>query len=271
MSNADTNLLSGLVEKRDDADRPGFTVIKLSGEPYANALVQAVATNYNRITGRERPTEEDLRDLIGHKVTLIRGGENMLGSSLLNAIEGRLFEGRHGDLAILPKGSRTKGYRVEPAKVVDVLGGYATAKAQELVADVRDYYPAELQNLTQERLEQLPGEDSGTETLSLALLGEWALPDSRAVDAIWLLGEYWPEDDICDHSVLLIRPEHGTSEHGSVYGRQLVQSRCLAEIVGFPGISFSDAISLCFVDFDEASKAIFDLTSGAIDRVAVTT
>jgi len=257
MSNADTNLLTGLVETREDHDRPGFTVIKLSGEPYANALVQIVATNYNRITNRPRPTEDELRAKIGEKVTLIRGGENMLGSSILNAIEGRIFEGASGALAVLPKGSRTQGYRIEPAKVVDILDGYATAQAQDLVAGVRDAYP-QLQNLTQERLEQLPGEGSETEMLSLALLGERRMPDSRCVDAIWLIGEYWPEEDICDRSVLLIRPEHGTSEHGSEYGRNLVGSRCLGEIVGFEPIAFREAIELCYVDFDVASREIFD-------------
>ena len=262
MSNADTNLLTGIVEEERESYTEGFTVrsFKLSGEPYANAIVNIVIENYNRITERARPTEEELREKVGQKVTLIRGGTNMLGSGILNAIEGKLVEtetGQVGRLAILPKGARTKGYLVDPAKVVDVLDGYSTADAQELVSTVRSYYP-KLQNLTQERLEQLPGEGSDTDTLSLALLGEWRLPDAQAVDCIWLIGEYWPEDDICDRSVLLIRPEHGTSEHGSCYGRQLVGSNATGEIVGFEPISYRHAIELCFVDFDEASREIFD-------------
>lgn len=257
MSNADTNLLSGLVEKDESISGSGFRTIKLSGESYANAMTNVVVANYNRITGRERPTLEDLEAKIGQKITLIRSGENMLGSSILNAIEGKLFESSRGGLGILPKGARSKGYKVDEERVIDVLDGYSTAQAQELTAGVRAYYP-ELQNLTKERLLGLPGEGSDTETLSLALLGEWRMPDTRAVDAIWLIGEYWPEDDICDRCVLLIRPEHGISEHGSVYGNQLIQSRAIGEIVGFEPISFSAAIELCYVDFDVASKAIFD-------------
>lgn len=260
MSNADTNLLSGLVENEMESHTPGFRTIKLSGEPYANAMTNVVVENYNRITGRERPSLDELTAKIGEKITLLRTGENMLGSSILNAIEGKLFESSRGGLGILPKGARSKGFKVDEARVVDVLDGYSTAQAQELTRSVRECYP-ELQNLTKERLEQLPGEGTETETLSLALLGEWRMPDSRAVDAIWLIGEYWPEDDICDRSVLLIRPEHGFSEHGSCYGRQLLQSRALGEIVGFPGISFRDAFALCDIDFDEASKAVFDLVA----------
>lgn len=265
MSNADTNLLSGLVEKDEESHTPGFRVIKLSGEPYANAMTNIVVANYNRITGRPVPTVEDLQAKIGEKVTLVRSGANMIGASLLNAIEGKLFPSTRGEgqIGILPKGARTKGYLVDPEKLVDLIDGYSTATAQQFAADVRAVYP-ELVNLTQERLEQLPGEGQGGDTLSLALLGEWRLPDSRAVDAIWLLGEYWKDEDICDQSVLLIRPEHGTSEHGSVFGQQLLGNRAIGEIVGFPGISFRDAIHMCDVDFNEASQAIFDLTSGKV-------
>lgn len=255
MSNTGTNLLSGLVENKDES-QPGVIVIKLSGEPYANALTDVVAANYNRVTGRPKPSPEELYDFIGQKITLIRGGQNMLGGGILNAMEGKLFEGTRG-MGILPKGARKKGYSIPYENVIDVIPGYDTAQAQELVASVRDYYPT-LQNLTQERLEELPKEGQGDDLLRLALLGEWRMPDSRAVDCVWMIGEYWPEDDICDRSVLLIRPEHGTSESGSCYGRQLIGSRFLGEIVGFEPISFKEAVDLCFIDFDEACKVVFD-------------
>ena len=262
MSNADTNLLSGLVEKtEEDGYTEGITVttFKLSGEPYANAIVNAVVANYNRITEREQPTAEELLERVGEKVTLVRTGENMLGSSILNAIEGKLFESSRGpgQLGILPKGARSKGFVVDPAKVIDIIPGYSTEQAQEYVASVRAYYP-QLQNLTKERLLELPREGDGGETCALALLGEWRMPDSRSLDAIWLIGEYWPDEDICDRSVLLIRPEYGTSEHGSVYGDQLLRSNGIGEILDFEPIPYGAAIELCFVDFDVASKAIFD-------------
>lgn len=255
MSSADINLLSGLVES--ESHTPGFRTIKLSGEPYANAIVGAVAANYNRVSERSRPTYEDLYDKIGEKITLIRAGENMMGSGILNAIEGKLFEGSSG-LGILPKGARSKGYRVDPDRVLDVLDGYCTDQARALTENVRSVYP-DLRNLTRERLVQLPGEGEG-ETLSLAVFGEWRMPDSRSADSIWLIGEYWPEDDICDRCVLLIRPEHGFSESGSVYGEQLLRSNAVGEIVDFEPLSFREAIGLCDLDFDEASRRVFKRT-----------
>jgi hypothetical protein len=78
-----------------------------------------------------------------------------------------------------------------------------------------------------------------------------------ATDCLWLIGEYWPEDDICDRNVLLIRPEFGTSEHGSCYGRDLLRNRALGEVVGFEPIPFDQAIKLCNLDFDEALARVF--------------
>lgn len=245
----DTNLLSGLVESEEESHTPGFRVIKMSGEPYANALVGAVIENYNRVTGRPKPRYDELLGRVGEKITLIRSGQNMIGAGILNAIEGKLFE-NSGGLGILPKGARSKGYRVDPDRVLDILDGYATAQAAELAARVRLQYP-DLRNLTQERLEQLPRD---SETCSLALLG--GNPVFGGADCIWLIGEYWPDDDICDTNVLLIRPEFGTSEHGSCYGQELLSNRRLGEIVGFEPISFSDAIKLCDRDFDDASDVV---------------
>jgi hypothetical protein len=114
-------------------------------------------------------------------------------------------------------------------------------------------YP-KLVNLTQARLEQLPARDSGV--CSLAVFG--SNPLFGAHDCLWLIGEYWPEDDICDTNVLLIRPEYGCSEPGSCYGRDLLNNRALGEVVGFEPIPFGEAIALCNLDFDEALSRVFD-------------
>jgi hypothetical protein len=50
--------------------------------------------------------------------------------------------------------------------------------------------------------------------------------------------------------VLFLRPEHGFSEHGSVFGRYLL--RCGGEIIGTPVVSFADAIALTNQDYDAA-------------------
>ena len=252
---SDVTLLTSIVEE-EMYGTPGLRSFKLSGEPHAAAIVGAVTANYHRITGRERPNEETLTALIGEKVTLILGGENMLGSGMLVGREGRLFPGSRGGVAILPKGKRSKGYVVDPSRVVDVLPGWDIAQAQANVAEVRSRYPL-LRNLTQERLNSLP---RNSETCSLAVFG--AHPFGGA-DCLWMIGEYWPEDDICDTSVLLIRPEFGTSEHGSVYGQELLRMRQVGEVIGFEPIPFADAIKLCSLDFDEAFETVM-CTAGAL-------
>jgi hypothetical protein len=265
---SDLTLLTSLVEKRDGEDGyTGFTVVNLSGEPYAAAIVNAVTANYHRVTGRPKPDEQMLEEMVGEKVTLILGGENMLGSGLLIAREGKLFQSSRGGVGILPKGKRSKGYHVDPDKVVDLFGGWVAGEAAASVAVVRAHYP-ELVNLTQGRLEQLPGPgalvaDHGrSEFCSLAVFG--SNPLFGATDCIWLIGEYWPEDDICDTNVLLIRPEFGVSESGSCYGRDLLRNRALGEVVGFEPITFSEAISLCNLDFDEAVARVIP-SQGAIN------
>ena len=254
---SDLTLLSTLVERvEDERSVSGFTVtrVNLSGEPHAAAIFNAVSSNYNRVLGRPRPSEDDLQAAIGEKVTLILGGENIVGSGLMVAREGRLFESTNGRVAILPKGKRSRGYRVDPEKVIDLLPGWVADEAQGLVAQVRDLYPT-LVNLTQERLEQLPREGQGPEVCSLAVFGSNRL--FGATECIWLIGEYWPEDDICDRNVMLIRPEFGFSEHGSCYGRDLLSNRALGEIVGFQPITFSEAIALCDLEFDDAVSRVF--------------
>lgn len=243
---SDTTLLTSIVEAdHSESSTPGVRMISISGEPHAAAIVGAVAANYHRVVGNRKPEAEDLEKLIGEKVTLLIGGENMLGSGMLVAREGRLFQGTRG-LAILPKGKRSKGFSVDPARVLDMYPGWVTNVLEANVKAVRDLYP-QLRNLTQERLEQLP-RDSGT--CSLALMG--ANPTFGGADCLWLIGEYWPDDDICDTNVLLIRPEFGCSEHGSCYGHDLLRNRQLGEVIDFEPISFGDAIALCDMDFDEA-------------------
>lgn len=247
---SDVVLLTAMVETDEGSEVPGLTMIKLSGEPHAAAIVNAVAGNYNRITGSPRPDQAMLENLIGEKVTLIQTGENMIGAGAIVAREGKLFAGSRG-VAILPKGKRTRGYSVDPSRLLDVVLGYQADHAAELVSRVRGKFP-QLRNLTQERLEQLPRDSN---TCSLAVFGSNRLFD--APDCLWLIGEYWPEDDICDTNVLLIRPEFGTSEHGSCYGRELLGNRALGEVVGFEPIPFDQAIKLCNLDYDEALARVF--------------
>lgn len=246
MSNG-TNLLTSWEEVEEEwGDGHRIVRFTLNGDPHAAAICDAVADHYNALAARPRPTRDDLELLIGEKVTLIQVGGNMMGAGVIAEQEGKLFHGSGDTLGILPKGARSKGYRVDPDKVLDVLPGYSAADAAEMVRRVRDHFP-KLKPLTQERLNGLP---SNSETLSLCVFGSYRMPDSTATDALYLLSEYMREDDIVE-GVLLIREEHGFSEHGSVWGRTLVGGR-FGEVVGFEPISFAEGIHLCNLEFEEA-------------------
>jgi hypothetical protein len=56
--------------------------------------------------------------------------------------------------------------------------------------------------------------------------------------------------------VLLISPEYGDSEHGSVYGQDLM--RMGGEVVGFKGMSAGAAMQLTNEDFDKVTNEDFD-------------
>ena len=54
--------------------------------------------------------------------------------------------------------------------------------------------------------------------------------------------------------VLIIRPEHGFSEHGSTYGQELL--RAGGEVVGFQPMTFGQALDLCGQDYEQALAAV---------------
>jgi hypothetical protein len=246
-----TNLLASWEEKEERREN-GFIVrsFSIGGDRHAMAILAAVIDRYSAISGRERPTEERLYDLIGQKVTLVQHGENMLGGGLLVAQEGKLFTGSSGGFGILPKGARSKGYRVKPERVLDVFPGYATAEAIEVARKVREHFPV-VTALTPERLRELPPRSN---TLSLCMFGTWRMPDSKATDALYLAHSYMREEDIVE-GMLLIRPEHGYSEHGSAWGRQLLDGP-MGEVPAFQPISFDEGMALCDLDFDEAYERV---------------
>jgi len=257
MANSDTTLLESW-ELREEVREEGFVKISIGGEGHCTAIINAVAANYHRCTGRSEVALEDLEahvdadiGVLGKKVTLIYGGENDFGAGMLKAREGRLFSITPGTVSILPKGARSRGWRIDIDKVIDLIPGYETAEAKRLVGEVRGQFPT-LATLTQERLGQLPAarDDGSSATASLCVFGTWRLPDGAATDAVWLLTEYDTENDICD-GALLIRPEYGYSEHGSCYGEQLLRGP-FGEVVGFESISFADAVGLCDLDYEDA-------------------
>lgn len=250
MSDATTTLLTSMEEETLD---DGWTRVSLGGAPHRTAIVNAVREHYNRLTGRERPTFEDLEDRITHKVTLIYGGTGTFGGGSIRATEGTLFSGPGGVIGMLPKRARRKGWRVDTDAVLDVLPGYCTNRAGKLVGQARAHFP-ELVRLTPARLLDLP---SNSNSYSLCVFGTRRTPVDASSDAIWLFSNYlrgWGTD--IAEGLLLIRPEFGISEFGSAYGQDLLRDD-VGEVVEFKPISGSEAVELCNLDFDEAYARIF--------------
>ena len=233
----------------------GFTVTRLTlsaGDPHTMAIFDAVVDRYNDVSGRVRPTEASIEAFEGQKVTLVQHGENMLGGGILAAEEGKIFHGTGGALGLLPKGKRSKGIRVRPDRVLDILPGYAAADAAEMVREVRAHFP-QVRAFTQERLEALPYQ---SDTLSVCLFGTYRMPDDDQSDAIYLLSGYYGQEDDIAEGIVLLRPSIGTSEHGSVYGRQLLHSHRMGEVLGFAPISYGEGFALCNLDFEDAYERL---------------
>jgi hypothetical protein len=109
VSAPDVTLLTSVVEHQEPSGTPGIQVtsLSLSGDPHAAAIVEAVAADYHRVTGRPPVTDDQLGEFVTHKVTLLRVGSNMLGARAIVASPGTVFRG--SGLALLPKGKRRQG------------------------------------------------------------------------------------------------------------------------------------------------------------------
>jgi hypothetical protein len=268
MTAGQTNLLTSVSETdvTTDKDRAifgapaGATVVKrisICGDRHLSALISAVVDRYPVPTnagqfgfGEEVPIDVD--DMVaalardGAKVTFIKAGENMLGASLLTAIEGRLFESTRSDCiaAYIPKGAQRKGFGIRPGSVLDIVPGL-----QERVNAVLAGLP-KLAELTKDDLAALPREsecvDDAGETTSgergcgLAVFGKWTIGGGEGdLDCVYLVESYEPDDDIA-YGVLFAPPGMLTSEWGSCYGRQLLAMG--GKVTGFKGMSFKEAI-----------------------------
>lgn len=254
MAGASTVLLSGIVEETREEFGHEVRSIALSGEPHANAVLEAVRYDYRRRRGLPTFTDENLCALAGQKVTLMRTGESVFGASSIQAQQGTIFlaHGQHaGKAAFLPKGKRNTGIVLDPASILDFEIGYNKAGVLQARVDaVRATFP-QVEPLTKDHLLALP---QNSNVIGLIVLGTWRGPEGSSPGAIWLINEYMPEHDIVE-GVLIVRPEHGTSEHGSVYGDRLLHWSC-GKVVNGPELTFADALDLADLDYDDALARI---------------
>jgi len=240
---SDITLLTSIVENTEPSTTPNVQVTSYnpSGEPHAAAIVNAVVADYHRRTGRTPVTEEQLGELVGNKVTLLRTASTMMGAAYIAASPGTIFRG--SQLALLPKGKRRYGAAISAETVLDVEPGYSGVEAlRGRVQAVRAALP-DLTALTKERLAELP-RDGGD--CSLAVFGTRRLAGATAAGAIWLLRSYQPSTDVAE-GVLLVRPEGGASLQGSVLGEHLLQIG--GEIVGAPVLRWREALALLDEDY----------------------
>lgn len=255
-----TDVLSSLVEHPEDSRPTGFTVtrVNLSGDNEVNAIADAVIEAYPKTF--DTPDSNDLEALAasGKPVTILRGGRGAFGHSYLDADEGRLFAStsQSGGLALLPKGKRTKGYRInshDSARLLDVMVGYNQQQVLiDRVAQIKNTLPT-LVALSQEDFRALPSRGS---ICSLAVFGTHRLLDGAVPGSIWLLHTYLRSDDadICE-GYLFVPPDSGWfSEHGSIFGRELL-ARNVGKVDGFAGIPFSDVVKMTYEQALEAIRS----------------
>ncbi len=231
-------LLSSIVETRERfANGTWVASFNPAGEPHAAAVVDAVVGEYERVTDRASPSRADLAAAadLGLRVSLAYFATRPFGARSVLALEGRLTTGpadpaqdRGGRavtaktevLLLRPKGSRRRTIRLEADRVLDLEAGLRrTDVLRRRIAQTRAALPP-VEPLTRQHLLELP-QDAGDDALiGLAAFGTCQLPDGPSPAAIWLLHSYQPQDDITE-GYLLVRD--GQCEHGSIYGRHLLE------------------------------------------------
>jgi hypothetical protein len=226
-----TTVLSGLNPQTRTTDN-GFTVTEYlaTGDDNRNALVETVAALF-----RDLPPNL----VYDTPITILQYGRTMFGVPLIDVAEGRLFA-RDGYVAFLPKGKRTKGYRLKTENILAVARGFGHGdRLKQQVTRYADALPL-AGPLTQEHLNALP---SRGHTCTLAAVGTSPFYDGP-LPGIWLLHSYLAEADIAE-GVFVVPDGYGAvTEHGSVYGRDLL--RRFAKVEGSISVPLSDALDYTF-------------------------
>ena len=165
----------------------------------------------------------------GQRVTIVRTADTILGGVSLIATDAR-WVGRHlagGQTGWQAKGQRTRAYRWTPNQLVlpdwqaSTLDQHPTVRAVPTLGQLRD---EELQALPRyDTLAEAYDDAAPTRTpIGLAAYGSWPVLGQLLVGAAWLLYAYDPDTDIAEGFLALPADSPGVSEHGSVYGADLL-------------------------------------------------
>jgi hypothetical protein len=246
-------LLSSIVEPQivDVPDSGRYSVFTFSpgGEPHADVIVTTVIADYHRVTGRLEPTHDHLQSLMGEEVTVLIQNGNDFGAQFIQTMEGTLRLDSRERLGLLGKGERTLGVSLDRVRILDCEPGYGkTPLMRQRIEQVRASVPS-VQQLTLDDLHALPENASDPARIGLVVLATWRAEGQTSPGAIWLLESYQRDHDIAE-GYLILRPEDGVSESGSVSGWQLLATG--GRIIDPPELTFDDAVDLADLPYHEA-------------------
>jgi hypothetical protein len=201
---------------------------------------------------------------IGQQVTIMRLNRSILGNVDVDLYEVRVVRiDPNGDVVVLPKGQRSKGYRF-PAKTILAMASGWGAKATAALATEWEtalrQIPVVSRELVLEDLAPLPvdpaNDDASSEPVGLAVIGSHPAISGLIPGAVWLITAYDPETDIADGYLLLPSNEDGfVSEYGSCYGRDILNRWGVIDNLR-DAIPFAEAMALGNVDYLRALDLI---------------
>lgn len=208
----------------------------------ANAVIGATIERIRSQLGA--PTAEELAALDGERVTLMCAGSNMLGARAVFARPGTLV---NGGAAIIPKGRRTRGYRINAPELLAVTRGYDHTPLAEIY---ERYSLGAAADVDTSVFAKLPNRGNTCSVAVVATLGV----DGRSVPGcLWLCHSYIADEDIVEGMLVVPETSGLVSEYGSVFGKDLA-SRTAAVLTDALPVPFADAIN--FDDPEVAYAAI---------------
>ena len=210
-------------------------VLSLTGEPSANTDIAARIAAY--------PSPDDLEERMDSltadaaSVTILRKATGTWGATIPVIQQGRLFRGASGDVGLLPTGKRTNGIRLRREDVLDIVPDTKPASVDEL--NRRWYDSTGLPPTEPLTVEALRG---ASEENPIAVV--WTHPgfgEGPTQGCVWYIDDYQEEDDIANGFCWVPDTSGLYSEHGSVYGKDILKAGAL--VSGGPKVKFSDLFS----------------------------
>lgn len=209
-----TLLVSGVrtEDETDETTSPGFRVTHMELSTAKSAMVDIVWGNLERSGVMKTVDGNTFEEM--QKVCVVSKGHNIFSGKTLTVQEGRIFDAGNGRKGLLPKGRSTRGFYlsshhrvIEGATVAEL----ATHPAFHDFPDLKEPSVESFQGATPEK--------------PVLLYGTYTIMGDEVPGAVYVVQEYDTQNDIVDGFVWFPSDSPGgwTSEHGSVYGRDLLR------------------------------------------------